>query len=201
MLLDEKYRQSVCSAICYFAVYIPLFFHNCIPFRSRSRTVFLRLRLRLRLRVNRFGGSGSGSGSDQNVSAPAAPAPAPHPWYLDHLFRSQHPNQFPKVTALVRHTLVVRNSWPTAASELENWVIPLDRPLSRGSDIIRKLTWTIQIQKLEQHPFLILPCLHNNQHVNKQFNSSAFPSGRISPQSCISLCMDQRQHCVVKGRW
>ena len=67
---DEKYRQSVCSAVCYFAVNIPLFFHNCIPFRSRSLPVFY--------------GSGSGSGSDQNVSAPAAPAPAPapapHPW-------------------------------------------------------------------------------------------------------------------------
>ena len=49
-VIDEKYRQSVCSAVCYFAVYIPLFFHNCIPFRSRSRTVFY--------------GSGSGSGSE-----------------------------------------------------------------------------------------------------------------------------------------
>ena len=57
--IDEKYRQSVCSAVCYFAVNIPSFFHNCIPFRSRP--VFFRLRLRLR--ANRFGGSGSGSGS------------------------------------------------------------------------------------------------------------------------------------------
>ena len=47
----------------YFAVNIPLFSHDCIPFRSRSRSVFLRLQLRLRLRANRFGGSGSGSGS------------------------------------------------------------------------------------------------------------------------------------------
>ena len=59
--IDEKYRQSVCSAVCYFAVNIPLFFHNCIPFRSRSRPV--------------FSGSGSSSGSEQTVST--APAPAP----------------------------------------------------------------------------------------------------------------------------
>ena len=60
---DEKYRQSVCSAVCYFSVNIPLFFNNCIPFRSRSRPVFY--------------GSGSGSGSGQTVSAAPAPAPAP----------------------------------------------------------------------------------------------------------------------------
>ena len=57
--IDEKYRQSVCSAGCYFAVNIPLLFNNCIPFRSRSRPVFC----------------GSGSDSEQTVSA--APAPAP----------------------------------------------------------------------------------------------------------------------------
>ena len=75
-VVDGKYRQSVCSSVCYFAVNFPLFFHNCIPFRSRSRPF---LRLRLRLLANRFSGSGSGSGSDQNVSAPLAPAPAPAP--------------------------------------------------------------------------------------------------------------------------
>ena len=57
-LLRKKYRQSVRSAVCYFADNIPLFFHNCIHFRSRSRPVFY----------------GSGSGSEQTVSA--APAPA-----------------------------------------------------------------------------------------------------------------------------
>ena len=58
-----KYRQSVRSAVCCFAVNIPLFFYNCIHFRSRSRPVFY--------------GSGSGSGSEQTVSAAPAPAPAP----------------------------------------------------------------------------------------------------------------------------
>ena len=52
----KKDRQSV-WAVCYFAVNIPLFFHNCIPFRIRFFT------------------AGSGSGSEQTVSA--APAPAP----------------------------------------------------------------------------------------------------------------------------
>ena len=74
-LLMKKYRQSVRSAVCYFAVNIPLFFQNGIHFRRRSRPVFLRLRLRLR--ANCFGGSDSSS--DKNVSAPASPAPAPHP--------------------------------------------------------------------------------------------------------------------------
>ena len=62
-VIDEKYRQSVCAAVCYFAVNIPLVFHNCIHFRSRSRPVFY--------------GSGSDSGSEQTVSAAPAPAPAP----------------------------------------------------------------------------------------------------------------------------
>ena len=62
----KEYRQSVRSAVCYFAVNIPLFFHNCIHFRSRSLQ-----------RV--FYGSGSGSGSEQTVSVAPAPAPAPHP--------------------------------------------------------------------------------------------------------------------------
>ena len=39
-LLMKKYRQSVRSAVSYFAVNIPLFFHNCIHFRSRSHLVF-----------------------------------------------------------------------------------------------------------------------------------------------------------------
>ena len=77
---DEKHRQSVCSSVCYFSVTIPLFFNNCIPFRSRSRPVFFftapapapapgkpfrrhRLRLRLRPKCVGSGGSGSGSGS------------------------------------------------------------------------------------------------------------------------------------------
>ena len=47
--------------VCYFALNIPLFFHNFIPFRSRSRPFFY----------------GSGSGSEQTVSAAPAPAPAP----------------------------------------------------------------------------------------------------------------------------
>ena len=66
----------MCSAVFYFAVNIPLFFHNCIPFRSRSRPVFTapapapapskpfrRLRLRLRLRPKCVGSGGSGSAS------------------------------------------------------------------------------------------------------------------------------------------
>ena len=79
-VIDEKYRQSVRSAVCCFAINIPLFFHNCIHFRSRSRPVFYGSGP-APAPSNRFGGSGSGSGSDQNVSAPAAPAPAPHPWF------------------------------------------------------------------------------------------------------------------------
>ena len=62
-VIDEKYRQSVCSAVCYFAVNIPLVFHNCIHFRSRSRPIFY--------------GSGSDSGSEQTVSVAPAPAPTP----------------------------------------------------------------------------------------------------------------------------
>ena len=62
-VIGEKYRQSVCSAVCYFAVNIPLVFHNCIHFLSRSRPVFY--------------GSGSDSGSEQTVSAAPAPAPTP----------------------------------------------------------------------------------------------------------------------------
>ena len=62
-LFMKKYSQSVCLVVYYFAVNIPLFFYNCIPFRSRSRPVFY--------------GSGSGSGSEQAVSAAPAPAPAP----------------------------------------------------------------------------------------------------------------------------
>ena len=64
--------------VCHFALNIPLFFHNFIPFRSRSRRFFtapapaptpskpfwrLRLRLRLRPKCVGSGGSGSGSGS------------------------------------------------------------------------------------------------------------------------------------------
>ena len=83
-VIVKNIGNLIVRLLVFFAVNIPLFFHNCIPFRSRSRPVFLRLRLRLRLRANRFGGSDSGSGSDHNVSAPAAPAPAPapapHPW-------------------------------------------------------------------------------------------------------------------------
>ena len=62
-LLMKKYSQSVRSAVCYFAVNIPLFFHNCIHFRSQSRLMphAAFLRLRLRLRANSFGGSGSAS--------------------------------------------------------------------------------------------------------------------------------------------
>ena len=62
-LLMKKHRQSVRSAVCCFAVNIPLFFHNCIHFRSRSRPVCY--------------GSGSGSVSEQTVSVAPAPAPAP----------------------------------------------------------------------------------------------------------------------------
>ena len=96
-VIDEKYSQSVCSAVCYFAVNILLFFHNCTPFRNRSPVFmtpapapskpFRRLRPRLRLRANRFSGPGSGSDSDQNVSAPAAPAPAPTPTKMCRLRR------------------------------------------------------------------------------------------------------------------
>ena len=60
-VIDEKYKQSVCSSVCYFAVNNPLFFRYCISFRSRSRHDFY----------------GSGSGSEQTVSAAPAPAPAP----------------------------------------------------------------------------------------------------------------------------
>ena len=113
----KKYRQSVRSAVCCFTVNIPLFFHHCIHFRSRSRPGFYGSgsgsgseqivsaapapapsksfrRLRLRLRANRFGGSGSGS--DQNVSAPAAPAPAPapHPW-LHHFDMTRSQSIYP----------------------------------------------------------------------------------------------------------
>ena len=28
-VIDGKYKQSVCSSVCYFAVNIPLFFRNC----------------------------------------------------------------------------------------------------------------------------------------------------------------------------
>ena len=75
-VIDEKYRQSVCSAVCCFAVPLhSVAFHNCVPFRSRSRPVFFtapapaprkpfrRLRLRLRPKCVGSGGSGSGSGS------------------------------------------------------------------------------------------------------------------------------------------
>ena len=69
-VIDEKYRQSVYSDVCYFAVNIPLVFHNCIHFRSAAPAPtpapskpFRRLRLRLRPKCVGSGGSGSGSAS------------------------------------------------------------------------------------------------------------------------------------------
>ena len=83
-LFMKKYGQSVYSAVCYFAVNIPLFFHNSIPFLSRSRFFtapapapskpFRRLRLRLRPKCVGSGGSGSGSASLDLAPLPSGSA-------------------------------------------------------------------------------------------------------------------------------
>ena len=78
-VIGEKYRQSVCSSVCYFTVNIPLFFHNCIVFGAGAAPVFTApapapskpfrwLRLRLRLRPKCVGSGGSGSGSASLIS-------------------------------------------------------------------------------------------------------------------------------------
>ena len=72
--IDKKYRQSVCSAVCYFAVNIryfstivSLFGAGAAPFFTAPAPApskpFRRLRLRLRLRPKCVGSGGSGSGS------------------------------------------------------------------------------------------------------------------------------------------
>ena len=73
-VIDEKYRQSVCSVVCYFALtfryfstIVSLFGAGAASFVTAPALApskpFRRLRLRLRLRPKCVGSGGSGSGS------------------------------------------------------------------------------------------------------------------------------------------